>query len=126
MGHTSFLTCQVVALCIGVSKYHATPHLNLKNPAKDAEDIAAKLKASGAAVTCLLNPTAVEMKEAISKFRHEDIKDDTQLAVFYFAGHGGFSCGHQGTGEHVMMASCWKNYKKPNFARVSCLAPISV
>lgn len=72
-----------VALVIGNSTYASAP---LKNPANDAEDIAATLKGSGFEVIALKNSNQVAMKRAVREFGQK--ARAAEAALFYFAGHG--------------------------------------
>ena len=76
-----------VALVFGNSKY---VHVKtLKNPANDAEDVAAALKRIGFEVKMILDATRQQMSDALTDF-DESMSGDTKpdWALVYFAGHG--------------------------------------
>lgn len=107
-----------VALCVGVSHYLTSP---LHNAAKDASDLASALTARGVQVHLLANPTAQDLTAAIDTFCSTTITQHTELAVFFFAGHGAVCPSGDTTlsGKHIMMASCWDNTPYTSFADVS-------
>jgi uncharacterized caspase-like protein len=72
-----------IALVIGNSAYKSAP---LKNPAKDARDMAALLKSLGFAVTLKVDAGQKEMEEAVRQFGL-DLRQGG-VGLFYFAGHG--------------------------------------
>ncbi len=74
---------QRVALVVGNSAYQAGP---LRNPANDADDMAAALQGLGFRVTKLKNASNREMVEAINRFGQELRKGG--VGLFFFAGHG--------------------------------------
>jgi uncharacterized caspase-like protein len=78
---------QVVRLCIGVAKYAEAA---LRNPVKDATDMAAQLERCGIDASLLLEPDILQMKRCIYDVVVK-AKRDTELAIVYFAGHGAFS-----------------------------------
>lgn len=72
-----------VALVIGNGAYKESP---LKNPANDAEDIAAVLKTLGFEVISRRNANQRDMKAAVREFGQKLRGAETGL--FYYAGHG--------------------------------------
>ncbi len=73
-----------VALVIGNSAYsHAK---SLRNPANDAEDMAAALKKLGFSVTLKKNLTALGFAKTISEFATN--LSGADVALFWYAGHG--------------------------------------
>ena len=71
------------ALVIGNGAYKAAP---LKNPAKDARDMAALLGTLGFTVTLKVDAGQKEMEEAVRDFGQSLRKGG--VGLFYFAGHG--------------------------------------
>jgi len=71
------------ALIIGNGAYKSAP---LKNPAKDARDMAALLKSLGFRVTLKTDVGVKEMEEAVRQFGL-DLRQGG-VGLFYFAGHG--------------------------------------
>jgi formylglycine-generating enzyme required for sulfatase activity len=74
-----------VALVIGNGKYQF--NTTLKNPANDAQDMGASLKAKGFAVTSLINATRAEMEKGIRDFGAA-LKDPKAVGLFFYSGHG--------------------------------------
>ena len=73
-----------VALIIGVGAYkHVTA---LANPTKDAHLVAQSLRATGFAVTELIDPDYALFGQAITRFRAKAQTAD--VAIVYYAGHG--------------------------------------
>ncbi|MDE2362277.1 MAG: caspase family protein [Hyphomicrobiales bacterium] len=81
---TAALADKRVALVIGDSKYRGTAFL--PNPANDAEDIAAALRAIGFDVIFKVNADKREMDESLARFARAAREADA--ALFFFAGHG--------------------------------------
>ncbi len=74
------------ALVVGVSSYEnwaALPHA-----VKDAKEVSEVLKRFGFKVTLLLDPTAMELKEALSSVTQGPGRDPDNGILFYYAGHG--------------------------------------
>jgi uncharacterized caspase-like protein len=71
------------ALVIGNANY---PNQLLKNPANDAEDMAAKLESFGFTVHKAINCSNLDMEQALNDFRDELYTSD--VGLFFFAGHG--------------------------------------
>ncbi|MDP2847301.1 MAG: caspase family protein [Humidesulfovibrio sp.] len=74
---------QRIALVIGNSAYKSAP---LKNPAKDARDMATLLKSLGFSVTLKVDAGQKDMEEAVRQFGM-DLRGGG-VGLFYFAGHG--------------------------------------
>jgi uncharacterized caspase-like protein len=72
-----------IALVIGNSAYKTAP---LKNPTKDARDMAALLQSLGFRVTLKTDVGVKEMEEAVRQFGL-DLRQGG-VGLFYFAGHG--------------------------------------
>jgi len=75
---------RLTALVIGNAAY--TDAVPLRNPTNDAEDISARLEASGFAVTTKTNCTFKEMDQALKSFKKALAGND--VGLFFFAGHG--------------------------------------
>jgi hypothetical protein len=75
---------RLTALVIGNSAYIAAGPL--QNPTHDAEDIAARLKASGFCVTVATDCTFKDMDRALRTFKKS--LEGTDVGLFFFAGHG--------------------------------------
>jgi uncharacterized caspase-like protein len=73
-----------VALVIGNSAYAAVGELS--NPQRDAEAIAAALKADGFDVTQANNLTRADFIAMLNRF--SDSAENADWAMIYFAGHG--------------------------------------
>lgn len=73
-----------VALVIGNSAYQHVPPLT--NARRDAQSVAAALKAQGFAVDTLLEADAVQMRQALLAFSLR--AQGAEAATIYFAGHG--------------------------------------
>jgi TPR repeat protein len=83
--HASIAAERRVALVIGNSAYQAVPRL--ANPANDAAQVAAALKANGfASVRTVNDATRANLISALSAFQRE--ADNSDWAVIYYAGHG--------------------------------------
>src|SRR5215475_3350534 len=73
-----------VALVVGNSAYQKVA--NLPNPAHDAQDIAESLKRLGFTVTIVTDADFDKFRRALLDFGR--IAPKSEMAVFYFAGHG--------------------------------------
>jgi len=73
-----------IALVIGNSRYQGQP---LRNPANDAQAIAAQLKGLRFTVTLQLEASRQEMIEAIRAYGGS-LRNSKGVGLFYFAGHG--------------------------------------
>ena len=77
---------QRFALVIGNGDYqHTTP---LANPINDAIDIAGSLEKFGFQVALETNTTTASMDQAIRQFVDFVSNNPTEIALFYYAGHG--------------------------------------
>lgn len=75
---------RLTALVIGNSDY---PGANkLKNPANDAEDVAAQLESCGFSIIKEIDCSHSEMDQALKRFKKSLANND--VGLFYFAGHG--------------------------------------
>ncbi len=75
---------RLTALIIGNGAYPAPGAL--KNPTNDANDLSAKLIASGFDVTTVTDASAAAMDKALKAF--QAASKDGDIALFFFAGHG--------------------------------------
>ncbi|MGC1301255.1 MAG: caspase family protein [Caulobacteraceae bacterium] len=75
---------RLTALIIGNAAYPATGIL--KNPTHDADDLSAKLRASGFDVTTVTDASVATMDKALKAF--QAACTDADIALFFFAGHG--------------------------------------
>src|SRR5262245_12260464 len=74
-----------VALVVGNSNYTAVPQL--PNPSRDANAVAKMFRDAGfETVDAYVDVGNLDFKRAIRKF--EDIANDADIAVLYYAGHG--------------------------------------
>lgn len=97
-----------LALVVGNKDY--THQRSLTNPLHDAEDMAAALRKLGFEVTLVQNADYRAMMAALSRFR--DGLSSTDVAFFYYSGHGSSYGG--------------KNYLLPTDINVRCLEEIEV
>ena len=74
------------ALVIGISDYEKWP--KLPEAAKDAEEVAAKLKSLNYQVKLVLNPNAAELRSALNDMVYDMGSEPERGILFYFAGHG--------------------------------------
>ena len=74
------------ALVVGVSNYEKWPRL--PNAAKDAKDVAKKLREIGFRVKLALNPTSREMETLLSELVYDLGGEKNRGVLFYYAGHG--------------------------------------
>lgn len=72
------------ALVIGNAAYETVAEL--KNPANDAEDVAAQLEASGFSVIQKTDCSHADMDRSLRRFKRDLDKSD--VGLFFFAGHG--------------------------------------
>ena len=107
-GATKLLRAPKVALVVGNGAYRAIG--TLKNPANDATDVAAALRASGFETTLLLNASRREMLAAIEAHA-QGVAARKAVGVFYFAGHGA--------------QLDWRNYLLPVEAKVTERADVA-
>ena len=74
------------ALVVGISNYKKWP--DLPNAAKDAKEVAARLKEIGFQVRLALDPTAKELRKALSDVAYDAGREKNRALLLYFAGHG--------------------------------------
>lgn len=74
-----------LALVIGNGDYRVAP---LENPANDARSMSEMLTQAGFAVSAQINSSRIDMIAAFDKFAADVAKSSTNLAIFYYAGHG--------------------------------------
>ena len=85
---------QRFALVIGNADYTRLSHnAQLKNAAKDAQDMAAALKGLGFTVNLLIDADAPEMDDAVVNFGNQLSLSPEAVGFFYYAGHGVQSSG---------------------------------
>jgi hypothetical protein len=95
-----------LALVIGNAAYGQQP---LKNPTRDASEIATRLERAGFAVTLRLDATRQQFIDAINAFA-KAVGDKRAVGVFYFAGHG--------------LQLNWRNFLVPVDAKIRAIADI--
>ncbi|HQC81278.1 MAG TPA: caspase family protein, partial [Accumulibacter sp.] len=91
-----------VALIIGNSAY---PNMRLLNPANDARAMSELLGSAGFSVDTRLDATRLDLLAAIERFGDTARQSATELALFYYAGHGA--------------QLDWRNYLLPVDARIA-------
>lgn len=74
-----------MALVVGNSEYDAV--YSLKNAAKDAKDVAGKLKSLGFEVTLLTDTGDAAFRDQLETFASQAEGDYVESALFYFSGH---------------------------------------
>ena len=74
------------ALVVGVSNYEQWP--DLPSAGKDAKEVAAKLKEIGFEVKLVVDPSAEQLRQALSDMVYEKGGENNRALLFYFAGHG--------------------------------------
>lgn len=74
-----------IALVIGNDDYAAAP---LVNPGNDARAMADLLSSAGFSVSRHLNTKRDEMLRAVEVFANSAMRSETEMALFYYAGHG--------------------------------------
>jgi hypothetical protein len=74
------------ALVVGVSDYEQWP--DLPSAGNDAKEVAAKLKEIGFEVKLVLDPSAEQLRKALSDIVYEKGGENNRALLFYFAGHG--------------------------------------
>jgi uncharacterized caspase-like protein len=75
-----------IALVVGNSAYqHVSP---LTNPVNDAADMGATLENLGFSVSRVLDGSKGDLERAIRDFQSAASRPGTELAMFYYAGHG--------------------------------------
>jgi hypothetical protein len=85
-GQSLYLYKDYHALVVGISNYEKWP--DLPSAAKDAKEVAARLKDIGFQVRLALDPSAKELRKALSDVVYESGREKNRALLFYFAGHG--------------------------------------
>ncbi len=85
-GQSLYLYKDYHALVVGISNYEKWP--DLPNAAKDAREVAARLKDLGFTVRLELDPSAKELRKALSDVVYDAGLEKNRALLFYFAGHG--------------------------------------
>jgi hypothetical protein len=75
------------ALLVGVSEYTGG-WSNLPGVRKDLDEVRVALEQKGFHTVAVINPTRVELRDAIEKFINMYGQDVDNRLIFYFAGHG--------------------------------------
>ena len=75
-----------VALVIGNSAYQHVSEL--RNPVNDAADIGATLETLGFSVNRVLDASKGEIQRAVDEFQSAASRRGTEMALFYYSGHG--------------------------------------
>ena len=75
---------RLTALVIGNAAYDGSSAL--KNPGNDADDVAAKLEASGFTVVKKIDCSNAELDRALKRFKRALVGND--VGLFFFADHG--------------------------------------
>ena len=76
-----------VALVIGINEYENVPRLS--NARSDAAAVAERLESAGFAVRSLFDPTYDALMVGVSSFLGDLKSEPSNIAVVYYAGHGG-------------------------------------
>jgi hypothetical protein len=71
---------------VGISDYEKWP--DLPSAAKDAREVATRLKEIGFEVKLALDPSAKELRKVLSNIVYEAGREKNRALLFYFAGHG--------------------------------------
>jgi uncharacterized caspase-like protein len=85
-GQNLYLYKDYHALVVGISDYEKWP--DLPSAAKDAREVAARLKEIGFEVRLALDPSATELRKTLSDVVYEAGREKNRALLFYFAGHG--------------------------------------
>jgi hypothetical protein len=85
-GKTLYLYKDYYALVVGVSDYEKWP--DLPSAGNDAQEVAAKLKEIGFEVKLVLNPSASQLRKALTDIVYQKGDEKNRALLFYFAGHG--------------------------------------
>ncbi len=75
-----------IALVVGNAAYEHTSQLS--NPVNDASDIAATLENLGFSESRLYDASRDDIQKAVDEFANRAKKPGTQVALFYYSGHG--------------------------------------
>jgi uncharacterized caspase-like protein len=85
-GQSLYLYKDYHALVVGISNYEKWP--DLPSATKDAKEVASRLKEIGFEVKLALDPSAKELRKALSDVVYEAGMEKNRALLFYFAGHG--------------------------------------
>jgi len=85
-GQSLYLYKDYHALVVGISDYEKWP--DLPSAAKDASEVASRLKEIGFEVKLALDPSAKELREVLSNIVYEAGREKNRALLLYFAGHG--------------------------------------
>jgi hypothetical protein len=85
-GQNLYLYKDYYALVVGISNYEKWP--DLPSASIDAQEVATKLKEIGFEVKLVLDPSAEELRRALSDIIYEKGSEKNRALLFYFAGHG--------------------------------------
>ena len=85
-GQNFYLYKDYHALVVGISDYEKWP--DLTSAAKDAREVASRLKEIGFEVKLALDPSAKKLREVLSNIVYEAGREKNRALLFYFAGHG--------------------------------------
>ncbi|MGD9044690.1 MAG: caspase family protein [Desulfobacterales bacterium] len=85
-GQSLYLYKDYHALVVGISDYEKWP--DLPSAAKDAKEVASRLKEIGFEVRLSLDPSATELRKALSDVVYQAGREKNRALLFYFAGHG--------------------------------------
>ena len=85
-GQNLYLYKDYHALVVGISDYEKWP--DLPSAAKDAGEVALRLKEIGFEVRLELDPSAQELRKALSDVVYKAGREKNRALLFYFAGHG--------------------------------------
>ena len=85
-GQSLYLYKDYHALVVGISEYKKWP--DLPSAAKDAREVASRLKELGFEVKLVLDPSAKELRKVLSDVVYQAGTEKNRALLFYFAGHG--------------------------------------
>jgi hypothetical protein len=85
-GQSLYLYKDYYALVVGISDYEKWP--DLPSAAKDAREVASRLKEIGFEVKLALDPSAKELRKVLSDVVYQAGREKNRALLFYFAGHG--------------------------------------
>lgn len=85
-GQSLYLYKDYHALVVGISNYEKWP--DLPSAAGDAKEVASRLKEIGFEVRLALDPSAKELRKALSDVVYGAGREKNRALLFYFAGHG--------------------------------------
>jgi uncharacterized caspase-like protein len=85
-GQSLYLYKDYHALVVGISEYEKWP--DLPSAAKDAREVASRLKEIGFEVKLALDPSAKELRKVLSSIVYQAGREKNRALLVYFAGHG--------------------------------------